>query len=113
MDSWMQTGYFVLSETEWKAFVDQMYPDFKWGLYDGVQNAHVNMTFYVTDFPAPFSDPKVRQYGPYNLSLSTNFITPRFRARLLSFKIESDPNETGTFWRIGATRYRFEEDGKF
>ena len=113
MDSWFQTGYFIISEAEYKVFVDQVWPDMKWGLYDGIQNAHVNMTFYYTDYPAPFNDPKVRQTQPYNISLSTDYVTPRFRGRLMSIRLESDPNEIGTFWRLGAMRYRWEQDGKF
>ena len=113
MDSWFQTGYFIISEAEYKVFVDQVWPDMKWGLYDGIQNAHVNMTFYYTDYPAPFNDPKVRQTQPYNISLNTDYVTPRFRGRLMSIRLESDPNEIGTFWRLGAMRYRWEQDGKF
>jgi hypothetical protein len=109
MDSSFQTGYFVLSDGEWKVFVDQVWPDMKWGLYNGNQNAHVNLTFYVTDYPTDTP----RTYGPYNLSTNTEFVTPRFRGRLMSIKIESDLAETGTFWRLGAMRYRFEQDGKF
>lgn len=109
MNSSFQTGYFVLSDGEWKLFVDQVWPDMKWGLYNGNQNAHVLLTFYVTDYPGQTP----RTYGPYNISIDTEFISPRFRGRLVSFKIESDPAETGTFWRLGAMRYRFEQDGKF
>ena len=109
MQSSFQTGYFVLSDGEWKVFVDQVWPDMKWGLYNGNQNAHVLLTFYVTDYPTDTP----RAYGPYNLSIGTEFVSPRFRGRLMSIKIESDPAETGTFWRLGAMRYRFEQDGKF
>ncbi|NDB68406.1 MAG: hypothetical protein EB015_10470 [Methylocystaceae bacterium] len=109
MNSSFQTGYFVLSDGEWKLFIDQVWPDMKWGLYNGNQNAHILLTFYVTDYPGQTP----RTYGPYNISIDTEFITPRFRGRLVSIKIQSDPNETGTFWRLGAMRYRFEQDGKF
>lgn len=109
MNSSFQTGYFVLSDGEWKLFVDQVWPDMKWGLYNGNQNAHVLLTFYVTDYPGQTP----RTYGPYNISIDTEFVSPRFRGRLMSIKIQSDPGETGTFWRLGAMRYRFEQDGKF
>jgi hypothetical protein len=109
MNSSFQTGYFVISDGEWKLFVDQVWPDMKWGLYNGNQNAHVLLTFYVTDYPGQTP----RSYGPYNISVDTEFVTPRFRGRLVSIKIQSDLNETGTFWRLGAMRYRFEQDGKF
>jgi hypothetical protein len=101
------TGYWATSEADVKAFVDQVWPDMKWGYYNGTQNASVNLTFYVTDYPgaAPIS------YGPYTLTQTTNFISPRFRGRLVSMKIES--SDVGTFWRLGNIRYRTQQDGKF
>lgn len=102
-----QTGYFVISDGEWKTFVDQIWPDMKWGYYAGNQSANLKLTFYVTDYPG--DNPRI--YGPYNMTVSTEYLTPRFRGRLVSFKIES--NDIGTFWRIGAMRYRLMQDGKF
>ena len=101
------TGYWATSEADVKAFVDQVWPDMKWGYYNGTQNASVNLTFYVTDYPGatPIS------YGPYTLTQTTNFISPRFRGRLISMKIES--SDVGTFWRLGNIRYRTQQDGKF
>ena len=101
------TGYFTIAEGELKTFVDQVWPDMKWGFYDQAQNATVNMTFYVTDYPG--DTPRV--YGPYPLTKATQYITPRFRGRLVSIKMES--NDLNSFWRIGAMRYRFQQDGKF
>lgn len=114
MSSSFQTGYFVISEGEWKVFVDQIWPDFKWGYYEGSQDADIQITFYVADYPGvgvSSSQGGVRQYGPYNMTQATTFLTPRFRGRLLSVKISS--SDLGSFWRIGALRYRFEQDGKF
>lgn len=107
MNSYFQTGFFVLDEADVKMFVDQVWPDAKWGYYDGVQNANLKLTFYVTDYPT--LTPYV--YGPYTLTDAVNYITPRFRGRLVSIKIESD--DIGSFWRIGNMRYRFQQDGKF
>lgn len=107
MVSTFQTGYFAISDGEWKTFVDQVWPDMKWGYYDGAQDADLQLTFYVTDYPT--ETPRV--YGPYALSSTTNFVTPRFRGRLVSIKMES--SDPGSFWRIGATRYRLQQDGKF
>ena len=107
MQSSFQTGYFAISDGEWKTFVDQVWPDMKWGYYGGSQNATVNLTFYVTDYPG--DTPKV--FGPYPLTQATEYITPRFRGRLVSFKISSD--DYNSFWRIGAMRYRYQQDGKF
>jgi len=107
MNSSFQTGYYAMAEADLKMFVDQVWPDMKWGYYGGTQNATVNITFYVTDYPG--QTPLV--YGPFPVTQSTTFITPRFRGRLVSIGISS--NDTGSFWRIGNIRYRMQQDGKF
>ena len=107
MTSSFQTGYFVLNEADMKMFVDQVWPDMKWGYYGGTQGANVLLTFYVTDFPGQTPT----QYGPYTLTDATTYITPRFRGRLVSIKIES--NDIGSFWRLGCIRYRVQADGKY
>lgn len=107
MVSYFQTGYFALSDANLKMFVDQVWPDMKWGYFGGVQNATVRLTFYVADYPGqtPLT------YGPFSLIQSTTFITPRFRGRLVSIRIDS--NDIGSWWRLGNFRYRVQEDGKF
>lgn len=102
-----QTGYFAMSNADVKMFVDQVWPDMKWGYYNGAQNATINLTFYTADYAG--QTPK--SYGPYSLTQSTTFITPRFRGRLVSIKLES--SDIGSFWRLGNIRYRVQEDGKF
>ena len=79
----------------------------KWGYYNGTQNATVNLTFYVANYPGQTPT----QYGPYALTQQTTFITPRFRGRLVSIGLSS--NDVGTFWRLGNIRYRSQQDGKF
>jgi hypothetical protein len=107
MNSYFQTGYFAMSEADVKVFVDQIWPDMKWGYYGGTQNVTVNMSFYVTDYAG--QTPLV--YGPYQMTQQTTFITPRFRGRLVSIRLESD--DFDTFWRIGNIRYRLQQDGRF
>lgn len=107
MLSSFQTGYFVMTEANVKMFVDQVWPDMKWGYYGGTQGANVKMTFFVTDFPG--QTPEV--YGPFTMTQASTFFTPRFRGRLVSIKIESD--DIGSFWRLGNIRYRLQEDGRF
>lgn len=107
MSSSFQTGYFVISDGEYKTFVDQVWPDMKWGYYGGSQNASVLLTFYVTDYPG--NTPTA--YGPFTLTQATEYVTPRFRGRLVSINVQS--NDVGSFWRIGAMRYRLQQDGKF
>lgn len=115
MTSSFQTGYFAMSEGEMKIFVDQVWPDMKWGYYNGSQDADLALTFYVADYPSEITASGTttapRVYGPYTLNNTTEFITPRFRGRLVSIKMES--SDAGSFWRLGAMRYRFQPDGKF
>jgi hypothetical protein len=107
MHSSFETGYFVMSEADVKMFVDQVWPDMKWGYYGGVQNATVGITFNYADYagqtPASTST--------FNVTQNTTYVTPRFRGRLTSIRLES--SDLGTFWRIGNIRYRFQPDGKF
>lgn len=107
MLSSFQTGYFVLNEADVKMFVDQIWPDMKWGYYNQSQGANVLLTFYVTDYPGqtPIS------YGPFTFTQAVTYVTPRFRGRLVSIKIES--NDIGSWWRLGNIRYRYQEDGRF
>lgn len=107
MNSSFSTGYFAMSEADVLTFVDQVWPDMKWGYYNGIQNATVDLTFNVTNYPGQTP----RSYGPYPLTQSTTFISPRFRGRLVSISISS--NDVGSFWRLGNIRYRLEQDGKF
>ena len=101
------TGYWATSEADVKSFIDQVWPDMKWGYYGGTQNATVNLTFNVTDYPG---DTPIT-YGPYALTQGTNFISPRFRGRLVSITLAS--SDVGTFWRLGNIRYRVQPDGKY
>ena len=96
-----------MSDGDLKTFVDQVWPDMKWGYYNGHQDANVNITFYVTDYPG---DTPI-QYGPYTMTQQVQYITPRFRARLVSIKIDS--SDYDTWWRLGGIRYRLQQDGKF
>lgn len=106
INAYIQTGYFALQDGDLKTFVDQMWPDMKWGLYGGAQSAQVKITFYVVDYPG--QTPKVSEHI---VTASTTFITPRIRGRLVSIRIES--NDIGSFWRLGNIRYRLQPDGKF
>lgn len=113
MVSSFQTGYFVLTNADVLLVVDQFWPDAKWGLFNGVANATLMLTFYVKEYPA--DEPRV--YGPYMLTEAVKWITPGpddgmgFRGRLVSLKFES--SDVDSFWRLGAMRYRYAPDGRF
>ena len=111
-----QTGYFAMSEGDTKVFVDQIWPDMKWGYYNGesgggpsyqTPGAQLQLTFYVTDYPGDTPT----TYGPYTIQQGTEFVTPRFRARLMSIALSS--SDVGSWWRLGNMRYRYQSDGKF
>jgi hypothetical protein len=102
------SGYFVLDEgADNLVFVDQIWPDMKWGTYSGNPNATVNITFNATNYPG--DTPIV--YGPYAMTQQTQYLSVRIRARLMQIVISSD--DVGTFWRLGGIRYRFQPDGRF
>ena len=107
MNSYFQTGYFVLTEANEKMFVDQIWPDMKWGYYGGSQEANVTLEFFVTDYPGQTPI----QYGPFTMTQAVTYITPRFRGRLVSIRVES--NDIDSWWRIGNIRYRFQPDGRY
>lgn len=112
MNSFFRTGYFAMSEADVKSFVDEVWPDMKWGFFEGSQNARVYITFYVTDFAGQAPE----QYGPYLMTESTQWFNPRFRGRLVSIQLSSELNEEedyDSFWRIGNIRYRLQQDGRY
>lgn len=106
MNSSFQTGYYALSEGDYKTFIDWIWPDFKFGQLDQAQTATVQITFLIADYPG--DTPTV--YGPYSVTQATQYFYTRFRGRLVSIKISSD--DLGSFWRIGNVRYRYAQDGK-
>jgi hypothetical protein len=106
MDSYFQTGYFTLQEGDLKTFLDQLWPDMKWGSGSS-EDAIVGVSFYTADYPG--DTPKVSAMT--GITKATQFLSPRIRARLVSIRVSS--NEKNIFWRLGGIRYRFQPDGKF
>lgn len=104
---YFQSGYFTIAEGDFKTFVDLVWPDMRWGQWSESQNATVQISFYCVDYPG--DTPTV--YGPYTVTQATQFFNTRLRARLVSIRVSS--SDLGSFWRIGAIRYRYAQDGKF
>jgi len=100
--------YFALDEGEYMAFVDQIWPDMKWGASNEAAAAQIQITLTGIDYPGGAE----RTQGPYDITRSTTFVTPRMRARMVSMTIASGPNNA-SFWRLGYIRYRVMPDGKF
>jgi len=107
MTSYFQTGYYALAEGDFKTFVDLVWPDAKWGQVSQAKTATLQITFYVVDYPG--DAPQV--FGPYSVTQATDYFNTRLRGRLVSIRVGS--SDLGSFWRIGAIRYRYAQDGKF
>lgn len=106
MISSFTTGYFYLEEGEDFAFVDQVLPDFKWSLFSEVPSATIQISFNVVNYPG--DTPNV--YGPYTVTQATEYISTRFRGRLMSITVSS--SDLGSFWRIGSMKYRYSAAGR-
>jgi hypothetical protein len=100
------TGYFRIAEGEEYAFVDRVMPDFKFGEYGQAQNAQIQITFNVVNFPG---DTPV-QYGPYTVDQATTFISTRMRGGLMSMTFSG--SDLGSFSRLGYVRYRYSPVGR-
>lgn len=106
MQSNAASGYYVIAEGDNLVFVDQVWPDMKWGSYNGTQNATVNLTFNFVAYPGDTPTTIT-----YQMTQQTQYLTPRVRARLVQMELSS--TDVGTFWRLGGIRFRIQPDGKF
>ena len=122
MQSSFSTGYFSLNEADNLVFVDQIWPDMKWGTYSGNTNATVYLTINYTNYATDAAtSPSTSYYSgspsgqvtsvTFPMTQSTEYISCRIRARFMSFSLSS--TDTGTFWRLGGIRYRYQMDGRF
>jgi hypothetical protein len=102
------TGYFAVEDANNMIFMDQVWPDMKWGPYNGAQNATIYITINTVNYP---TDTPV-SYGPYAMTSGIPYINIRARGRLFSFTIQSTDGAE-TFWRLERIRYRYAPDGKF
>lgn len=94
--NFVESGYADIADGTLFMFVDQIIPD----IYLTGTDPSVTITVYATDYPGTTA----REFGPYTVTSSTQYISLRTRARQLAFKVECDSLDT--FWRIGAIRYR-------
>ena len=103
----LTTGWYSLADGDNLIFLDQWWPDMKWGYFAGSQNAQVSITLYAANYPGDTP----QQHGPYTVTQSTQYFSPRIRKRLVRYTIETA--SAGSFWRVGANRARIVPDGKF
>jgi len=106
MQSWFETGDFMLGNGNDIVFVDWLIPDFKYGFYNGPQVADIAVTISMKEYPGSSEVVK----GPYSFNVSSQQLTVRSRGRQASLRMES--SDLDSFWRIGNFRYRFAQDGR-
>jgi hypothetical protein len=118
MVSSFETGYMQLNDADNLIFIDQIWPDFKWQTTEQQStNSATSATMYLTFYGADYPGDTPIQYGPYEMTETTKYLSVRIRNRLLRISC-STANANGvalnnTFFRIGALRYRAQLDGKF
>lgn len=104
----LETGYIMIADGNYMTFVDQIYPDLRFGISpDSNPTGTVMMTVEMIDFPG--DNPRV--YGPYPVDSQTQWIPLEARGRQMSLKFSSD--DLGSFWRIGLVRYRGQPVGRY
>lgn len=103
------TGDFALAEGDQMTFLDEFWPDARYGDYNQPQNATLQITLRFRDF----ANDAYRLYGPYTASTlpTARWFNPRARGRLCSLQVLS--NDVGTFWRMGRFRYRGQPAGRY
>jgi len=106
MVPFFETGYFYVSEGEEVVTIDRIYPDFKWGLYNGSQNAVLRVSIKAVMYPGETPT----TYGPFAVTQSSPYISKRIRARQVALRVES--RDMGSFWRLGLVRFRVAVDGR-
>lgn len=101
-----RTGYWMISEGQDVAFVDQIIPDFKYGTFNGSTGANVQVTLYSVMYPGDTE----RSYGPYNITSTTAPIVTRLRGRQMAMQVSG--TDLDSFVRLGRLRFRWQPDGR-
>lgn len=103
-----KTGYWMIAEGEDVALVDFVVPDFKFGLWNGANDATVQITLYSVMYPG---DANEITHGPYTVTSGTQSISTRLRGRQMAVKVSG--SDLGSFARLGRVRYRWAPSGRF
>jgi len=99
------TGYFKLAEGEVYPVIDQIRPDFIFGEYGQSQNAQIQLTFNIVNFPGD-----TPQTYSYTFLQGQQYISTRMRGGLMSVTVSG--SDLGTFSRLGHIRFRYGEAGR-
>lgn len=101
-----ETGYFKLAEGQIMAFVDRIFPDFRYGTFNGAEDATIKITLKGANSP----NETPREYGPYTVTQATDFISTRFRHRLMAIKVSG--SDSASFSRLGQILFQYAPDGR-
>jgi hypothetical protein len=111
LDSYWQSGYFLLDGGTDYIFLERMIPDFIWAPTPGIAppaNASALLTVVMTDYPAP--NVPVQTFGPFTITPSTQYVIVRGRGRYVSLKVET--SALGVFLRTGSILHNGAPAGK-
>jgi hypothetical protein len=108
MNAWFQTSRFSLNEGEDAMAFDRIYPDFKWNSYGGSPSAAMQVTINSYKYPGQIAPS--RTYGPYSIAQPIPYISKRGRGKWFDLVISS--SDSGSFWRLGAVKFRAAPDGR-
>lgn len=120
LNCFVMTGDFVLGTGDQFQFLDYLIPDFRYGLFNGTQNAQASITFYMGEFPSDAQGslvgaayPPVPNIigGPFTVNSLQPYIEPRIRGRTVAMFINWS-SAANTFLRSGLCRYRSTPDGR-
>jgi hypothetical protein len=100
-----RTGFFEIAEGEQLTFIDWMFPDFTYGYESSTPSAILQITVYFQDYP----NSAIKSVGPFSVSAATEYVNLRLRGRMVSLEISS--SDLGSFWRLGALKFRSTADG--
>ena len=101
-----ETAWIYVGEGEDSMFIDRIFPDFKWGEYNGSATAAINVTIYTVKYPGDTP----LEYGPFTLTKAKQFLSKRIRCRHFKLRVWSE--DMDSFWRVGHLRVRYAKDGK-
>lgn len=93
MDSYIQTGWFKITDGLMYLFIERMIPDFV--LSNG---ASITITISTVDYPN--DTPRTKSF---TVTSGTEYSVIRLRGRLASIKVES--TDLNSFWRLGELLY--------
>ena len=108
MSAWFQTSRFSLQEGEDAMAFDRVFPDFKWGAYGSSPAANMQVT--INSYKYPDQIAPSRTYGPYSMAQPIPYISKRGRGKWFDLTISS--SDSGSFWRLGAVKFRAAPDGR-